>query len=320
MPHVLMIRPLHPDAVALLAARPDITYETLEPVTPELLAEKIAGADGIAVRTTPIPAELIARGNRLRVVSRHGVGYDAVHVPSLTARKIPLMVTSQANAVSVAEHALAMILAIAKRLVEQDAMMRQGGWGPLPGRQMVDLAGRTALVIGHGRIGHRTAKWLAMLGLRTLVFDPYVDQASITAAGHAAVADLDAALAQAQVISIHCPKTPETTNLIDARRLALLPPQAILVNTARGGIIDEAALAAALTHGTMLGAGIDVFEDEPTRTDHPLYSLPNVIVSPHLAGVTAESLRRMGMACIQNIIDVLDGRPDPANVINKEVL
>jgi D-3-phosphoglycerate dehydrogenase len=320
MPHVLMIRPLHPDAVALLAARPDITYETLEPVTPEGLAEKIAAADGIAVRTTPIPAELIARGNRLQVVSRHGVGYDAVDVAALTARKIPLMVTSQANAVSVAEHALAMILAVAKRLVEQDAMMRAGGWGALPGRAMVDLAGRTALVIGFGRIGHRTAKYLQVLGLRTLVFDPYVDQAGITAAGHVAVGDLDAALAQAQVISIHCPKTPETTNLIDARRLKLLPLQAILVNTARGGIIDEAALAEALTTGSMLGAGIDVFEQEPTRKDNPLYALPNVLVSPHLAGVTAESLRRMGMACIQNILDVLDGKPDPANVINKEVL
>jgi D-3-phosphoglycerate dehydrogenase len=320
MPHVLMIRPLHPDAVALLAARPDVTYETLEPVTPELLAEKIAAADGIAVRTTPIPAGLIAHGNRLKVVSRHGVGYDAVDVPALTARNIPLMVTSQANAVSVAEHALAMILAIAKRLVEQDAMMRTGGWGPLPGRAMVDLAGRTALVIGFGRIGHRTAKWLGMLGLRTLVFDPYVDQSAIAAAGHVAAADLDAALREAQVVSIHCPKTPETTNLIDARRLKLLPPQAILVNTARGGIIDEPALVEALTSGTMLGAGIDVFETEPAPNDHPLYRLPNVMVSPHLAGVTAESLRRMGMACIQNILDVLDGRPDPANVVNREVL
>jgi D-3-phosphoglycerate dehydrogenase len=320
MPHILMLRPLHADAIALLKSRPDITVEILEPVEPDKLNERIAAADAISVRNTAIPGSLIARGNRLRVVARHGVGYDAVDVPALTARKIPLMVTSQANAVSVAEHALTMMLAIAKRLFEQDAMMREGKWGQLPGRPMVDLAGRTALVIGFGRIGHRVAKFCATLGMRTLVFDPYVDQAKIAAAGHVPVPDLDAALPEAQVLSIHCPKTPETTDLIDARRLKLLPKHAILVNTARGGIINEPALIDILGTDHLLGAGIDVFQDEPTPVQNPLFGFPNVIVSPHLAGVTVESLRRMGMQCAQNMLDALDGKPDPEMVINKEVL
>lgn len=320
MPHVLMIRPLHPDAVALFQARPDITFEVLEPVDPATLRERIAAADAISVRTTPIPAELIARGNRLRTVARHGVGYDAVDVAALTARRIPLTITPLANAVSVAEHALTMMLALAKRLGEQDAALRAGRWGAGDARPVCDLEGRTALVLGFGRIGHRVARFCAALGMRVLVRDPYVDQAAIARAGHAPVPDLDAALPEADVVTIHTPKTTETTRLFDARRIGLMKRGAILVNTARGGIIDEAALHAAMLGGHLLGAGLDVFEEEPTPPANPLLALPNVISTPHLAGVTAESLRRMGMHCAQNILDALDGRLNPENVVNREVL
>lgn len=320
MPHVLMIRPLHPDAVALFQARPDISFEVIEPVDPARLAERIAAADAISVRTTPIPAELIARGNRLRTVARHGVGYDAVDVAALTARKIPLTITPQANAVSVAEHALTLMLALAKRVVEQDGAMRAGRWGAGDARPMCELEGRVALVLGFGRTGHRMARFCAGLGMRVLVRDPYVDQAAIARAGHVPVPDLDAALAEADAVSIHTPKTAETTNLFNARRIGLMKPTAILVNTARGGIIDEDALHAAMRGGHLLGAGLDVFEDEPTPPTNPLLALPNVIASPHLAGVTAESVRRMGMHCAQNILDALDGKLNPENVVNREVL
>jgi D-3-phosphoglycerate dehydrogenase len=320
MPHVLMLRPLHPDAVAVLKSRPDITLEVLEPVDPEVLKDRIAAADAISVRNTPIPAELIARGNRLRTVARHGVGFDAVDVAALTARRIPLTITSGANAASVAEHALALMLAVAKRLCECDAALRGGSWGPPPGRPMVELGGRTVLVLGHGRIGSRVAKLCAAFGMRVLVRDPHVDQAAIAAAGHTPVADLDAALPQADVLTIHVPKTPETADIIDARRLALLPAHAILVNTARGGIVNEGALLDALTSGRLLGAGLDVFETEPAPADSPICRLPNVVVTAHLAAATQEGMRRMGLQCVQNILDVLDGRPDPEMVVNKEVL
>jgi D-3-phosphoglycerate dehydrogenase len=320
MPHVLMLRPLHPDAVALLTSRPDITLEVLEPVDPVVLKDRIAAADAISVRNTPIPKELIARGNRLRTVARHGVGYDAVDVEALTARKIPLTITSGANAVSVAEHALALMLAVAKRTCESDAALRGGAWGPVAGRPMVELRDRTVLVLGHGRIGHRVANLCAAFGMRVLVRDPYVDQAAIAAAGHTPVRDLDAALPQADVLTIHVPKTPETTDIIDARRLALLPAHAIVVNTARGGIVNEPALLAALKAGKLLGAGLDVFETEPTPADNPICKLPNVVVTAHLAAGTQEGMRRMGMQCVKNILDVLDGKPDPEMVVNKEVL
>lgn len=320
MPHILILRPLHPDAMALFDARADITYEVLDPVEPKKLEERIAAADAISVRITPIPAGLIARANRLKTVARHGVGYDAVDVAALTARRIPLTITSGANNVSVAEHALALMLAVARRIPEMNARLRGGSWGMLDGRPMVELDGRTALVLGHGRIGHRVARLCRAFGMRVLVSDPYIDQASITAAGHTAVADLDQALAEADVVSIHVPKSPATSDLIDAARLAKLPPRAILINTARGGIVNEAALFAALSEGRLLGAGLDVFETEPTPKDNPLLGLPNVVVGAHLAAATEEGIRRMGMQCARNILDVLDGKPDPEMVVNKEVL
>ncbi|MCC7282948.1 MAG: hypothetical protein IT556_11225, partial [Acetobacteraceae bacterium] len=183
MPHILILRPLHPDAMALFDARADITYEVLDPVEPKKLEERIAAADAISVRITPIPAGLIARANRLKTVARHGVGYDAVDVAALTARRIPLTITSGANNVSVAEHALALMLAVARRIPEMNARLRGGSWGMLDGRPMVELDGRTALVLGHGRIGHRVARLCRAFGMRVLVSDPYIDQASITAAG-----------------------------------------------------------------------------------------------------------------------------------------
>lgn len=320
MPHILILRPLHPDAMALFDARADITYEVLDPVEPKKLEERIAAADAISVRITPIPAGLIARANRLKTVARHGVGYDAVDVAALTARRIPLTITSGANNVSVAEHALALMLAVARRIPEMNARLRGGSWGMLDGRPMVELDGRTALVLGHGRIGHRVARLCRAFGMRVLVSDPYIDQASITAAGHTPVADLDQALAEADVVSIHVPKSPATSDLIDAARLAKLPPRAILINTARGGIVNEAALFAALSEGRLLGAGLDVFETEPTPKDNPLLGLPNVVVGAHLAAATEEGIRRMGMQCARNILDVLDGKPDPEMVVNKEVL
>lgn len=320
MPHILMLRPLHPDAVALFQARPDITFEVLEPVDPARLMERIASADAISVRNTAIPASLIARGNRLRTVARHGVGYDAVDVAALTARRIPLTITSGANATSVAEHALALLLAVAKRVTELDAALQRGDWLPPAGRPMVELSGRTGLVIGHGRIGHRVAKLCAAFGMRVLVCDPYIDQAAIAAAGHRAVASLDAALPEADVVTVHVPKSAETTGMLDARRLALLPAHAILINTARGGLVDEAALAAALRAGRLLGAGLDVFAAEPVPRDNPLLGLPNVVASAHLAAGTEEGMRRMGILCAQNILDVLDGKPNPEMVVNKEVL
>jgi D-3-phosphoglycerate dehydrogenase len=156
--------------------------------------------------------------------------------------------------------------------------------------------------------------------MHVLVYDPYRPAAEIAAAGYEPVADLDAALPRADFVTIHCPKTPETVGMFGSARLARMKPTAYLVNTARGGIIDEPALHAALTQGRLAGAGLDVFASEPTPADNPLLTLANVIAAPHMAGVTRESLERMGMETARNILSVLDGRPNRDNVINTEVL
>ena len=199
-------------------------------------------------------------------------------------------------------------------------MVREHRWGDRYSDMPVDLFGKTLLVIGHGRIGSRTAKRGLAMEMRVLVFDPYVSAADIRAAGAEAVGDLDTAVAEADFISIHTPKTKETTNLFDAARLARMKPTAYLVNTARGGIVDEAALHAVLTAGTIAGAGLDVLAEEPPPVGHPLFGFPNVILAPHMAGVTREAFDRMAIQAAQNVLDALDGKPKPENVVNREVL
>jgi D-3-phosphoglycerate dehydrogenase len=280
----------------------------------------LADADGVALSLTPFGEAEIQAGRRVRVVARHGVGYDSVDVAALTRHGIPLMVTGTANSPSVAERALYCMLELAKRGAAYDKMVRERRWGdrlrePLP----VDLFGKTVLVIGFGRIGTRIARMCLAIGMEVQAYDPYVAHATIEAAGCKPVPDLDAALPAADFVTIHCPKTPETTGMFDARRLSLMRASAFLVNTARGGIIDETALHAALTGSIIRGAGIDVLEREPPANDNPLLDLPNVVLAPHMAGVTRESTERQSVSVARNLLSVLDGKPDMDNVVNKEV-
>jgi D-3-phosphoglycerate dehydrogenase len=184
----------------------------------------------------------------------------------------------------------------------------------------MELAGKTVLIVGFGRIGTRTAKRCLGFDMQVLVYDPYVDAGTIRAAGCEPVAELDAALPRAHFVTIHCPKTLETTGMFNAMRLGRMRRDAIIVNTARGGIIDEAALHVALTSGHIAAAGLDVFADEPTPADNPLLQLPNVILAPHMAGVTTEAMEAVAVTTAENILSVLDGAPRRENVINKEVL
>jgi D-3-phosphoglycerate dehydrogenase / 2-oxoglutarate reductase len=183
-----------------------------------------------------------------------------------------------------------------------------------------DLYGKTVLIIGFGRIGTRIAKRCLAMEMNVLVHDPYQSAEEIGSAGCEAVADLDAALPRADFVSIHCPKTSETVGMFDAVRLRRMKPQAYLINTARGGIIDEAALYDALTSGKLAGAGLDVFAQEPPPVPNALFELPNVIIAPHVAGVTREAVDRMSEQTARNILSALDGAPIRQNVINQDVL
>jgi D-3-phosphoglycerate dehydrogenase len=230
------------------------------------------------------------------------------------------MVAGTANSPSVAEQAMFMMLTLAKRAVELHALVKDGQWSTRLGLLPFDLFGKTVLIVGFGRIGTRTAKRCLAMEMNVLVYDPYKSAAEIKAAGCEPVSDLDAALPRADFVTLHCPKTPETTGMFNAARLARMKPSAYLINTARGGIVVEAALHDALVSGKLAGAGLDVFEQEPPPRGHALFELPNVIIAPHVAGVTREALERMGEQTARNMLSALDGEPIRQNVINQDVL
>jgi D-3-phosphoglycerate dehydrogenase / 2-oxoglutarate reductase len=286
----------------------------------EALLKTHAPVHGVALGATRFgETELEAAGD-MKVVTRIGVGYDAVDVPALSRRKIPLMIAGSANSPSVAEQALFMMLTLAKRATEMHALVRDGKWSTRLGKLPFDLFGKTLLIVGFGRIGTRTAKRCLAMEMNVLVYDPFKPAEDIKAAGGEAVADLDAALPRADFVSIHCPKTSETVGMFNAARLQRMKPSAYLVNTARGGIVDETALYAALTSGKLAGAGLDVFAQEPPAVPYPLFELPNVIIAPHVAGVTWEAVDRMSEQTARNILSALDGEPIRQNVINPDVL
>ena len=308
----------------LLAERGDIEIvgfaNTIAAAEFQALLNAEAPVNAVALGGTRFGQKEIDAARDMLVVARIGVGFDAVDVAALTKKKIPLMVAGTANSPSVAEQAMFMMMALAKRGAELHAMVQNGGWNRRLAAVPVDLFGKTVLIVGFGRIGSRSAKRCQAMEMQVLVYDPYRPAAEIKAAGCEPVSELDAALPRADFVTIHCPKTSETVGMFNAARLARMKATAYLVNTARGGIIDEPALYAALSTGKLAGAGLDVFEEEPTPVANPLLKLANVISAPHMAGVTHESLDRMGVQTARNILSALDGNPIRENVINKEVL
>jgi D-3-phosphoglycerate dehydrogenase / 2-oxoglutarate reductase len=319
--HVLVPHAMGRAGLDILAAREDVRVTRYAPsIAPEAFHALLGDVAGVALSYTPFRRAELAAAPRLRVVARIGVGFDAVEVPALTARGIPLLVAGTANSTSVAEQALFFMLALAKRGAEMDRRTRQGiGHDRLGGLPM-ELAGKTVLIVGFGRIGSRTAPRCAAFGMTVLVYDPYKPAEAIRQAGCEPVADLDAALARADFVSIHCPRNAETLGMFGPARLARMRAGAFLINTARGGIVEEAALHAALLSGHLAGAGLDVFDREPPDAAHPLLQLESVIAAPHMAGVTAEAVAAMAAVTARNLLSVLDGNPARENVVNPEVL
>ena len=226
----------------------------------EAMLKAQAPVHGVALGATRFGETELEASRDMKVVTRIGVGYDSVDVPALSRRKVPLMVAGTANSPSVAEQALFMMLMLAKRAVEMHSLVKDGAWASRLGKLPFDLFGKTVLIIGFGRIGTRIAKRCLAMEMNVLIYDPYKDAADIKAAGCEGVSDLDAALPRADFVSIHCPKTPETVGMFNAARLKRMKPSAYLINTARGGIVEEKALHEALVSGKLAGAGLDVFE------------------------------------------------------------
>ncbi len=314
---VLVIQGLHPEGLKLLQARADVEPVVLMSTDEAEIAAAARDAHAITVRSARITRAVIEAARGLRVVARHGVGYDAVDVGALSERRIPLAISLYANMVPVAEHVMFMLLALAKQGASYDGMTRRGDWSGRWSPKAWELAGKHLLVIGFGRTGSRVARRARAFDMQVQACDPYIDQDLIARAGCVAVKDFRAALPAVDAVSVNCPLTAETRHMFSHAEFAAMQPSAVIVNCARGGIVDEAALHAALTSGKIRGAGLDVFEEEPSPADNPLFRLDNVIASPHIAGVTMESTVRMSVQTAQNVLDCFDGRLDPAVIVNK---
>ncbi|MEM9524699.1 MAG: hydroxyacid dehydrogenase [Pseudomonadota bacterium] len=316
MPHVLVAGKLHPSGKRVLAEAPDITTTFVEDAIEENYIPHVHNADAILIRTQPLRADTVAKAGRLKIVSRHGVGYDAIDVDALNARGIALAVCGDVNATAVAEHAAMMILAASKRALRADASVRRGAWEWRNGLEAQDLRDRNLLLVGFGRIGRHTASMMRGFGMRIRAFDPFLLKSGWPQDGVVPVQTLEEGLAWADVISFSVPHTGKP--LIGAGELAAMKEGVVLVNTARGGVVDERALVDALQSGKVAAAGIDVFEQEPVPADQPLIGFDQVILSPHIAGLTEGAAERMAIASAANIVDFFAGTIDPDLIVNKE--
>lgn len=310
---VYILDPIHPAGADRIAAAHDV-------ITPEQGVDdpRIADTTFIVIRTTELPEALIARMPKLRAIVKHGAGVDNIPIPFASTRGVLVCNTPGGNnSTAVAEGAVTLMLAVLRRVREMDAVVRENRWGERWKTRLGDLTEAKVGLIGFGRIARFTAKICgAGFGAEIGAYDPMLAPEDITAAG-ATPMDLPDLLAWADVISIHVPLTEGTRNLIGAAELARMHPGAVIVNTSRGGIIDEAALADALRAGRIGGAGIDVFEVEPPPADHPLFALPNVVLGPHVAGVTEASMKHMALHCAEVIETILSGER-PATLLNPE--
>lgn len=319
MPHILVAGKIHEAGLDLLRQSPGVTFDAVEAVSLASYLPFLPRADAVVIRTQPMPASAIAEAPRLKIVSRHGVGFDSVDVPALTARHIPLAVVGDVNSRTVAEHTLMLMLAAARRTVFHDAAERSGRWELRNTFDSVELEGKRLLLIGFGRIGRRVADIARAFGMDISAFDTMIPAAEIAAGGAEPVGDLAAGLAAADIVSLHMPGSGNRP-VLGAAELARLKPTAIVVNTARGGLIDEVALDSALRARRLGGAGIDVLMDEPPKPDHPLLSNPYAVLTPHTAGLTQECAIRMAQVSVRNVLDYFAGRLDRRLVVNAAAL
>ncbi|MGE8319815.1 MAG: NAD(P)-dependent oxidoreductase [Comamonas sp.] len=298
-----------PEAQALVQAAGGQIHCMAEPITEASLAERLAqtGAQALVLRgSKPVTAAVLRAAPALRIVAKNGAGVDSVDLEAARAQGVAVAVALAANAPAVAEHALALMLALVRQLPQLDRQVRAGGWAG-SNWQGRDFRGSTVGIVGYGAIGRATAQLAATLGARVLVLRP-AGQAD----GLDCEPDLHRLLPQVDILSLHCPLTERTRGLIGAPELALLRPGSLLVNTARGPVVDEAALLVALQSGHLAGAGLDTFDVEPLPQGHPLTLLPQVLLTPHVAGVTRQAALRVATLTAANIVDHLAGRPLPA--------
>lgn len=302
---ILVSDTLAPEGLRILeAASLRVSFDVKGGLSPEAQEAIIGDYDALAVRSaTQVTRALITAGRRLKVIGRAGIGVDNIDVGAASARGIVVMNTPDGNAVSTAEHTLALLFSLARKIPQATASMRQGRWekSRLQGRE---LAGQTLGIVGLGRVGTNVASRALGLRMKVVVSDPYVTAARAEALG-VELLDLETLLLRSDVVSLHVPLANETRNIIDASALARMKDGACLINAARGGLVDEHAVAEALRSGKLGGAAFDVFLEEPPPPSHPFLEFDNVILTPHLGASTDEAQVQVSIALAEQILDFL---------------
>ena len=313
---ILIIQKVHDKGMELINNHPNFDIEVTDDVTVENLKSKIKDCDGVSIRIAKLPGEVIAEAKNLKIISRHGVGYDNIDLKKAKEKDVKIDINANANAVTVAEHVMFVLLNIAKRKDLYDKTVRDGNFkdrNKLP--KMIEVWKKNFLIMGFGRIGKALIKRCLGFEMNIFVYDPYIDKDKIEELGGKKVDDLKEAVKTMDVISLHMPLTDKTENLINYDLLKTMKKNCIIINAARGGIINEIDLDKALNENLIFGAGIDVFEKEPPDNNNPLLKNEKVFLSPHTAAFTEECMIRMGIETVQNIIDFFENKIDQSKIV-----
>ena len=313
---ILVIQNIHDAGIQLLKENSNFEFEIIDDIEVEVLKKKIVNCDALSIRTAKLPGEVIDLGKKLKIISRHGVGYDNIDLNSSKKNNITIAITASANAVAVAEHVMFMLLNISKRKNMYDETVKSGNFSDrnkLP--KTIELWKKNILIAGFGRIGQCLIKRCKGFEMNIFVYDPFVSKDVIENLGGKKVDNLEDSLKDMDVISIHVPLNDKTKNLINYDLLKIMKKNCIIINAARGGVINEIDLDKALNENLIFGAGLDVFESEPPNKNNPLLKNDKVFLSPHTAAFTEECMIRMGKETIQNIIDFFEKKLDKSKII-----
>ena len=313
---IAIIEEIHKDGVELLDKHPNFEYELISDVSEKNIIEKLPNFDACTLRVSKLNEKILKHCPKLKAISRHGVGYDNVDLNYIKNNKISLLITATANAVAVAEHVLSMFLSLSKSIIRYDEEVRTGNFKKNANKiTTFELLNKNILIAGFGRIGKKLISRCLAFGTKVYIYDPYIDEQIIKEHGGIKVSSIEEGLKIADYVSLHMPLTNETKDLLNYDVFKKMKKNSILVNTARGGIINEYDLDRALNEGLIFGAGLDVFSNEPVENNNPLLKNKNIILSPHSATFTDECTSRMSIETTKNIIDFFENTLDKSMIV-----
>tara|TARA_Y100000590_G_scaffold300999_1_gene339342 strand:+ start:211 stop:1170 length:960 start_codon:yes stop_codon:yes gene_type:complete len=317
MPKIAIVDKIHEDGINLLKNNPKFECEVIEDLSKKNLISKLPSFDGITLRRGKIDAEILEKCKKLKVISRHGVGFDNIDTNFLKKNNIQLLVTATTTSVSPAEHIMFMIMNISKGIDFFDQAVRNGEFESIMHMKhnTFELSNKKILIIGFGRIGKKLIKRCLGFEMKVYVYDPYVEKKVVDSFGGIKIEDLSVGLKEADIISLSVPLTKETKNMISMDKMKMMKKNAIIINTSRGGIVNEKDLNEALNKEIIYGAGLDVFEKEPPDNNNSLLKNKKVVLSPHAATFTPECLSKMSIETVQNIINFFEGKIDKNSIV-----